>query len=213
MFLSVFGVACTSSTSTDQPEENDPSLVLEEDPWANSTEVPPEPELPLPQLVDALNDSIRQSWQVLLDSDNAKLAAIKVVIKEIGQISGHNKVLLDSVADMHKILSAAPLNYEQMENPSNIERYDDLFGAMIDKVSRLYNLTRDNKLCTNCASLISGVKESYNDDLVLRMRYDSFVKDFNTVLQQKRDSLNILGGKYQQFKRYPLFSIQETVVQ
>lgn len=206
--LLAWAVACTDNKNTtvsentaeiEQPEE-------EADPWANipETEEDPLPEAPLKELIGALKDSVERNWYLSVKSDEKKLAKILQLTTRLEKYPGHDKSTSDSIKILHKWLTANPLTWEVLADANKTLIYDNNFDRLIQLMRQLRS-TPGSESCTACTELYEEVSALYDDDLILRRRYDRAAVLFNKLIDKKQDSIKLLPAPLNQVNRRPLF--------
>jgi hypothetical protein len=206
--LLAWAVACTDNKNTavpghttaiEQPEE-------EADPWANTseTEEDPLPEAPLKELIRALKDSVERNWYLSVKSDERKLAKIVQLTARLEKYPKHDKKTADSIKILHKWLTANPLTWEVLADANKTLIYDNNFDRLMQLI-RLFRSTPGSESCTDCTELYEEVSALYDDDLILRRRYDRAAILFNKLIDKKQDSINMLPPPLNQVSRKPLF--------
>lgn len=200
-------VAACAEQNTNLPADTPAAAELsEEDPWANlpTQEEDPLPEAPLKELLSALKDSVERTWYLSVKSDEKKLAKILQLTARLEKYPQHNKSTADSVRLLHKWLTNNPLTWEILADANQTLIYDTNFETLIQLVRRLRE-TPGSESCTACTELYDEVIASYDDDLILRRRYDRFAALFNQLIEKKKDSIRLLPPPLNQAARKPLF--------
>ncbi len=178
----------------------------EADPWANMPETEEEalPEAPLKQLISALKDSIERNWYLAVKSDENKLAKILQLTARLEKYPKHDKNTADSIKILHKWLINNPLTWETLADINKTLTYDNNFDRLIQLVRQLRN-TPGSESCTACTELYEEVSALYDDDFILRRRYDKAAVLLNKLIDKNQDSIKLLPTPLNQVSRKPLF--------
>ncbi|WP_250632787.1 hypothetical protein [Rhodoflexus caldus] len=200
-------VGCTDNKNTAVQENTTTELAEEEaDPWANMPETEEDmlPEAPLKELIGALKDSVERNWYLSVKSDENKLAKILQLTARLEKYPKHDKNTADSIKILHKWLTDNPLTWETLADINKTLTYDNNFDRLIQLMRQLRN-TPGSESCTACTELYEEVSALYDDDLILRRRYDRAAVLFNKLIDKKQDSIKLLPAPLNQVSRKPLF--------
>ncbi|WP_448519855.1 hypothetical protein [Rhodoflexus sp.] len=209
--MCTFAAACTH-TANDNQENQIVSVPTEEaDPWeaATATEEDEFPDLPLKELLSALKDSVDRTWYLSVKSDEKKLSKILQLTTRIEKYPQHSKSAVDSVRMLHKWLTTNTLTWETLADTEKTLAYDNNFEQMMQLIRTLRE-TPGSESCTACIELYDEISASYDDDLILRRRYDRFAMLLNKIIDKKQDSIRLLPPPLNQVSRKPLFMPQTT---
>ncbi|MCS6967183.1 MAG: hypothetical protein RMJ44_02000 [Cytophagales bacterium] len=187
-----------SRTAAESTEESWDSEQIQEE------EFPP---MPLKELVAALQDSVEHTWYLSVKSDENKLAKILKLTAQLEKYPAHDKKVADSIKLMHRWLSAHPLTWEVLADTTKTLLYDNNFDILMQLVRRLKN-TPGSESCTLCTELYQEIIAAYDDDLILRRRYDKAALMLNKLIDKKQDSIKLLPPPLNKVSRKPLFMPQ-----
>ncbi|MCS7019524.1 MAG: hypothetical protein RMJ87_10545 [Cytophagales bacterium] len=189
-------------------EEQPPTAMSEEaDPWGNlpTAEEEPLPQAPVKELLQALQDSVERYWYLTVKSDEKKLAKILQLTARIEKYPQHSKNIADSIRLLHKWFTNHPLTWEVLADSNAMLVYDNNFDLLM-KLIRYLRETPGSESCTICTELYEEVSALYDDDLILRRRYDKAATLLNELIDTKQDSIKLLPPPFNRVSRKPLFT-------
>jgi hypothetical protein len=200
-------IACSDNKNTSISDNTSVAEPLEEaDPWADASqaEEEPLPEAPLKELVSALKDSVERTWYLSVKSDEKKLTKILQLISRMEKYVKHDKNVADSIKLLHKWLTKNPLTWKTLADTNKTLMYDNQFDRIMQLIRQL-RATPGSESCTTCMELYKEVSALYDDDLILRRRYDRAAMLLNKLIDKKQDSIKLLPAPLNQVSRKPLF--------
>lgn len=201
--------ACTEKNTTERPEEQSSVMEMTEEaePWENTPlpESDPLPKAPLKELLIALKDSVERNWYLAVKSDEKKLTKILQLTARMEKYPQHSKNIADSVRLLHKWFTINPLTWEMLADTDKMTTYDNNFDLMMQLIRNLRE-TPGSESCTICTELYEEITALYDDDLILRRRYDKAAVLFNKLLEMKQDSIRFLPAPLNKVSRKPLFT-------
>jgi hypothetical protein len=149
----------------------------------------------------ALQDSVLQTWNLMINDDNQKIEAMHNLIHELRVGGGVDRESLSQYEDRLSRLKRLRYTQKSMANPDVITEYDFASNTMVSELIALaeaqrqfgYNTTLQ-KLVDNIRTAdlrVSQYRESYD---VVTVRYNEFVNE-NRKFLKDMDSDSMIEEK------------------
>jgi len=157
--------------------------------------------------LDVLRDSVDARWTQMLASDDAKISAIRQVLRELANQPGTDRTQLQQLTRANDRLKKLRYNQETMASSEQIDAYD---AAQDSLLHVLYPIAQPASGQPNetVRNLTEGIQTSDSEVVTYRLHYDQAAKQFNNYLQVHQEQLTKLGGKYSKLQPLPLFELQ-----
>lgn len=158
----------------------------------------------------ALNDSLENAWQVMIEDDDKKLAYLRRLMEEISATNNYDEEVYESYMKMVDALASMRYTQEMMDSDV-IDEYDSATNAVIGKItSYAYDHPDfDNYPLMN--ELVSDINQAQSMVLIYRSRYDIIAKNLNEFIEENEHRLIDRDNTKVQFKKKPLFEYPNEV--
>jgi hypothetical protein len=206
-------IACKKSTnsenSTTENQINDSvRKAQEEEALWKKAEAEAE-QVPLPDKVNALTDSANIAWLMLTKTDERKFKAIHELLDYTKKFKKYNKAQFDSVKLALKQTESLRYDENNVSDKNRIDDYNMALEQLMDVLFRFVEVTPDFQKYKYCGELQTTIKMYDDQDFNLRMKYNSFARDYNEILTKRKDELQKLGEKYAKLETMKTFPVGE----
>lgn len=158
---------------------------------------------------NALNDSLRVSWDEMTASDDEKIGAVGQLLQSISRSCKPDQILYDSVARQQQSLPAKRYLSPDAITSDQIDRYDASTDSLLNGVRVLYEKTDARVCCTGCDSVLNRIEQLHGQVVMYRIRYDGHGRQHNALLSQQKENLTRLNPEYDKLKPKQLFSLMQ----
>ena len=137
----------------------------------------------------AFQDSMLQSWNVMINDDNQKIKSMHKLLHELLMSNAADRDLLRKYEGQLDQLSGMRYTQKSMGNVEVVEEYDFASSSL---VSELVSLAESNVAFAENQTLQKLVEDIRTADQRVnnyREEYDSIVQKYNTFLEKNRSSL------------------------
>ncbi|MCU0428606.1 MAG: hypothetical protein MUF42_01415 [Cytophagaceae bacterium] len=151
----------------------------------------------------ALRDSTDKAWQLMIQSDDQKIADMKRLLLEISYCKEYNAMRQDSLVKAVDALASTRYKQSSMTD-EQINSYDDLTNRLILALKSHALATPELSSHTIAGQLYNDIAKADNDVVQYRALYDRFAFQYNGFIEQNKEAL----GKDSMPATLPVFSIQ-----
>lgn len=138
----------------------------------------------------ALEDSMREAWNLMIHDDNHKLEAMQNILHEL-QVSGAtNQELLSSFTQRLRSLKNSRYTQKTMANEDVIEEYDFASNALVTELVALAEAQRQFAYNTTLQKLVDNIKTADQRVAQYREAYDEIALRYNTFIEKNREYLH-----------------------
>jgi len=155
---------------------------------------------------NALEDSIDDSWEVMIADDDEKLFHIKRLLEEISYTGEFDRERYDSLLNMHSELVALRYDRKSMSSSDLIDEYDEKTAELIFAVTSFAKEHPKYENYPLMKELVVEIREADDRVLFHRIKYDEFSTRYNELIEQHRE---ILPDDEKPLDPYPVFTLQE----
>lgn len=137
----------------------------------------------------ALQDSVAQHWNVMIEDDDEKLFYLKRLLLEVSYTNNYDKAHYDAL--VASVDSLKNMRYDQttMSDSNLIDAYDSVTWVVINRVTQFavnHPNYQDNPLMEE---LIGDIQAKNNFVLMHRIHYDNWVKALNEFKRKHRKTI------------------------
>ena len=155
----------------------------------------------------ALSDSTEKAWEIMIKSDDQKIADLTRLLQEITYCKKYNVLLHDSLAEAVGKLSAQRYDQKIMASSEKIDLYDDITNKIIRRVFFLARTTEELSAHPIAETLSRDIISADNDVVRYRRLYDQWAMQYNSFITQHKSELDALGNPYENLNKKALFTI------
>lgn len=157
----------------------------------------------------AINDSINNSWQLMMQADDQKIADIKRLIEEISYTKKYNLFLLDSTRQMQQTLASKRYTQISMQKSELIDKYDAATDSVVKAVFRLAKTTPSIDQYQTAMQLVQDINTAENEVVIFRVRYDGWVRTYNEHIKIHKTELEEKLKSDSLPEKYFLFTLNQ----
>jgi hypothetical protein len=153
-----------------------------------------------------LQDTLHQSWNLLVKDEHEKLMAMEEVLHHLLMLPLSDPCLITSLQSRLTQFKQLHITAKTLSNPYVIEEHD--FAAQ-SLTSELLSLSESNPAFLtneNLASLIDRIKIADQRTVLYRSDYDSIAQQFNTFLEKNKQLLKEIE-KSGSLEKRPMFGV------
>ena len=152
-----------------------------------------------------LQDTMLQSWNVMIWDENEKIGAMHDLLHELQSVH-LNKEQLVALEQRLDQLQRIRFTQKNMSNPHVVEEYDFSSNSLI---SELISLAENNPAFSSdkkLQSIVDRIRTADQRVNVYRAEYDAAAADFNLFIEKNKDHLKEIDASANPQKR-PLFQM------
>lgn len=151
----------------------------------------------------AIRDTAAKAWDLMIKSDDQKIADMKRLLLEISYCKKYNAMRLDSISKAVDGLAAQRYQQTTMTE-AQIGTYDDQTTAIINAIRSLAQSTEELPSHPIAEELYNSIVQADADVVRYRALYDKFAFIYNEFIEKNKEALKSQG----ELKPLPVFSIQ-----
>ena len=157
----------------------------------------------------ASDDSLRNSWQVMIASDDEKLRLVGQLLNDIGKGCPHDKAIHTELVRDYQGLPAKRYASPDAMTSNQIDQYDAATDTLLNNLRDFYQTVPTQKCCPDCQAALGEVERLHGEVIMFRIRYDNHAKEYNALVTQQKENLAALRPEFKTLKTKQLFSIMQ----
>jgi hypothetical protein len=134
----------------------------------------------------ALQDSVLQAWNVMINDDNQKIEAMHALLHELMVSGAADQDALKSYEERLDRLRNLRYTQKSMANPDVITEYDFASNALIAELVSLAETERQFAYNTTLQKLVEDIRVADERVMEYREAYDNITAAYNNFLNQNR---------------------------
>lgn len=158
---------------------------------------------------NAISDSLNNSWQKMMTSDDEKLSNMKRLAQEISYAKGYNLFLYDTVVALQSNLLAKRYDQRTMQVSDKITIYDNATDEVIQKIYKLAKTTPNIDQYQTAMQLVQEISDADNEVVIYRVRYDAWVRIYNEFYKKHKKEILKNFSSQPPAEQYYLFTLNE----
>ena len=158
----------------------------------------------LTDLYLSLQDSMLQSWNIMINDDNQKIKAMHNLLHELMATSSNND--LHGYEEQLGHLIVLRYNQQSMANEDLIEEYDFASNVLVTELISLAESKRQFAYNTTLQKLVEEIRIADQRVNFYREDYDAITSKYNSFLQNNRSYLIEISQK-DSLQLKPLFQM------
>lgn len=153
----------------------------------------------------ALQDSMLQTWNIMINDDNQKIESMHALLHEL-MVSGEgNHADLKSYEERLNRLKNLRYTRKSMANPDVITEYDFASGALVTELLSLAESQRQFAYNPTLQKLADNIRTADERALRYRESYDRVAAQYNNFL--KRNRIFLVENDPDSLNEKPLFQV------
>lgn len=154
-----------------------------------------------------LNDSLEQSWNLMMEDDDGKINNLQLLLDEIRKLENHSQDTLDSLGLMINELQHMRYDSLTVGISNRIDQYDSATSAVSDAVIAYAESIPELEFNPVINVLLDQVMRANHSVLLYRIRYDNFSEDFNRFLEKYKNVMSAIDSSGGQVYKKPMFRL------
>jgi len=159
----------------------------------------------------ALNDSLENAWQQLVEDDEKKLAYLRRLVEEVANTNNYSEEEYQTYMNMIDGLANMQYTQETMVNSEVIDAYDSASSVVISRITKYAYDHPNFENYPLMQELIDDLNQAQSMLLIYRSRYDIIAKNLNNFIDDNEHRLIDRDNTIVQFKKKPLFEYPSEV--
>jgi len=155
----------------------------------------------------ALEDSILEAWNLMINDDNQKIEAMHNLLHELMVSRAADQELLQSYESRLMRLKNLRFTQKSMANPDVITEYDFASNALVSELIALAESQKQFAYNTTLQKLVEIIRTSDERVYQYREAYDLITLRYNQFVNQNRDLLKETNSD--SVNSRPLFEVAE----
>jgi len=154
----------------------------------------------------ALQDSVDNNWRIMIADDDDKHMLMKRLLLEVSYTNNYDKTRFIELNGLVDQLKEIRYDQKTMANSSMIDAYD---SASWDLSDQIIEFARDHPRYEDfplMEELIQDINAKNNYILILRIHYDSSVKELNSFVKHNSERLKD-DASASDLEQMPLFEL------
>lgn len=144
----------------------------------------------LTDLYLSLQDSMLQSWNIMINDDNQKVKAMHNLLHELMVTSSDEDVQLDSYEKQLEYLIKLRYNQKSMADEDLIEEYDFATNVLVTELISQAESKAEFAYNTTLQKLVDEIRIADQRVNLYREEYDAITAKYNVFLEENRKYLN-----------------------
>jgi septal ring factor EnvC (AmiA/AmiB activator) len=153
-----------------------------------------------------LQDSIHDVWNVMINDDNKKIAAMRHLLHELEVSSASEPEIIKSYEQRLDQLVTTRYNQKSMANADVIEEYDFASNSMVTELVSLAESRSEFAYNTTLQKLVDEILAADQRVNNYRDQYDLIAEEFNSFLEKNKTYLKEIE-EGQSLDKKPLFQM------
>ena len=154
-----------------------------------------------------LNDTIRFTWENMMEDDDEKLADMQLLLNEIRKADFYSEDSLDSLSQMLRALRLIRYDSVSVGNHTLIQRYDSLTQLTSETIVRYAEDLPDADYDPMVSVLMDRVLTASSSAVLYRVAYDRFIQDFNVFLEKYKNLMSTIDSSGNSVYKRPTFRL------
>jgi hypothetical protein len=138
----------------------------------------------------SLQDSVLQSWNVMINDDNQKIKAMHNLLHELMITTSNQDDQLDAYEEQLEHLIDLRYNQKSMANEDLIEEYDFASNLLVTELITQAESKTEFAYNTTLQKLVEEIRIADQRVNLYREEYDAITFKYNTFLKNNRNYLN-----------------------
>jgi hypothetical protein len=151
----------------------------------------------------ALEDSMLQVWNMMINDDNRKIQAMNNLIHELRVSAASDPATLDAYASRLKRLKNLRYTQRTMENPDVITEYDFASNSLVTELIAMAETQKQFAYNTTLQKLVDDIRTADERALQYRNAYDEIASRYNEFVATNRHFLE--ENESDSLEQRPLF--------
>jgi hypothetical protein len=153
----------------------------------------------------ALNDSLENAWQQMVEDDEKKLAYLRRLVEEVANTNNYSEEEYQTYMNMIDGLANMRYTQETMINSEVIDEYDSASSEVISRITQYAYNHPNFENYPLMQELIDDLNQAQSMLLIYRSRYDMIAKNLNDFIEENQHRLIDKDNTKVQYKKKPLF--------
>jgi hypothetical protein len=137
----------------------------------------------------ALQDSVLQSWNMMINDDNRKLEAMENLLHELVVSGAGDPVVLQNYQERLQQLKRSRYTQKTMSNTDIVEEYDFASNALVSELISLAESQRQFAYNSTLQKLADQIRTADQRVESYREQYDDITVRYNAFLENNREYL------------------------
>jgi hypothetical protein len=153
----------------------------------------------------ALQDTMLQVWNSMINDDNKKIKAMHRLIHDLSVLSTTNREELERLKD--RLDRLADMRYDQnsISDPELVNEYDFASNALITELVSLAESQKEFLYNRTLQKLVDSIRAADQRVISYREDYDQIASRFNRFIERNQSLLQQLDSE--EFRKKPLFQM------
>ncbi|UZR92962.1 hypothetical protein [Chondrinema litorale] len=153
-----------------------------------------------------LKDSIESYQKKAFALEEEKISSTTALIDEVKNVvTGYDAATLMNIQKQLDVLKAKKYTKETLDDESVMLAYDDACDSLVNLVQLLATETEDFSKYNRANLLINDILDANSQDFFVRKDYNSYVLDYNNLLEANKSTIEASGSQELPLEKYPLF--------
>jgi hypothetical protein len=153
-----------------------------------------------------LQDSMLQSWNVMVNDENEKIRSMHEVLHALLSLQHYDKDQLISLEKRLEQLKRIRFTQKTMSNPHVVEEYDFASNSLISEIISMTESDLQFSASNELQTLVDRIRTADQRVNTYRTDYDAATAKFNHFLEKYHDDLKEIDQNSSPVKR-PLFQM------
>lgn len=154
----------------------------------------------------ALQDSMLQSWNIMINDDNQKIKAMTNLLHELKVSHPEERELLSAYEERLDQLIRLRYTQKSMANADVVEEYDFASNSLVGELISITESKTEFAYNTTLQKLVDEIRAADQRVNNYRIDYDSIVTAYNHFLEKNKDYLTEIDQSSTPEKK-PLFQM------
>jgi hypothetical protein len=160
----------------------------------------------------ALQDSVLQSWNMMINDDNRKLEAMDGLLHELVVSRAADLIVLDNYKERLQQLKRSRYTQKTMSNAHIVEEYDFASNALISELISLAESQKEFAYNPTLQKLADQIRTADQRVETYREQYDNITVRYNAFLENNREYLKDIDMD-SSLEKKPVFHLAEEEVE
>lgn len=158
----------------------------------------------------ALQESVLQSWNMMINDDNRKLESMYNLLHELSISGAADAATLQSYEERLDQLKRSRYTQKTMSNSYVVEEYDFASNALITELVALAESRKEFAYNTTLQKLTDHIRTADQRVATYREQYDKITSQYNAFLENNRNYLKEIDTD-SSLEIKPVFQLAEEV--
>lgn len=154
-----------------------------------------------------LRDSIRTSWNAMMEDDNEKIVDMKRVLQEIQYTPTLDSATFDSLYEAIEQLEQIRYDQQSMAQSKKIDQYDSATLTLSDSIVQFVKNHPKYDNYPYMEKLIDNIMDANQKVLLYRVKYDNFAKKYNRFIENHQQIIEEIDTSDNPINKKPLFQL------